>query len=586
MIKKKQRNIAIAVLLSAGMIAGGVYTARNRVSSKEVQVYPAYSLNYGYGDYRESTQGTVTNSAVQEVKRAGGLVDSVKVKNGTKVKKGDVLIIYDKESVRLAVAADEAAIALTQAEIASAESEVSRLQSLHTAEEMPEAVEQTIHHSADPVSTLKVVDVGTKASEEEHIYYCTPETKVTAAMLQQLKDSSVTAEFRMFEENVEIGSWLVDGTTISSGEKTITIIREIGTRDEPSEDEPSDSGDRDTDIVNADPEEETEAEEDDQKEEPSEDPKEDDVKETRTEEEAPFEDWILGDGVDFFGDGTVSVDYSKKHYGSLTSVVPEEAEWDETVIIEPSVDLSGDNYAYSAKELAEEIKNQQELIKEKQMELKEEELKLQEDKLVSSDGSVKAAMDGIVTEVKSPEDVKEGETLITVKGESGLTITAYISEYEIRDIQLGEQLDVFAYESASSFTAEVTDVSFEPVEQSMGSGSNQTLYPVTARAMDEDLDLRQGESCQISRTSIETGQNGNLYLEQMFIRKDESGSYCMKADENNRLVKAYVQTGSSQYGVIEILSGIEEEDRIAFPYGKSVQEGSPVVDGEYSDLYS
>lgn len=587
MIKKKQKNAVIAGVLAVALISGGIVYARSSISKKEVAVYPASLVGYYSWENGQSLEGQVTDSAVQDVKRANGLIDSVKVKVGSKVKKGDLLLKYNVESVKLAVEADQASIALLEAEIASADAEISRLQSLHPSEEMPEASEQVIHHIADPVSTLSVIDVGTSASAEGNVYFCTADTRITAAMLQYLDDNDLSAEFKIYENNVEMGSWKVNGATINSGTKIITIIKEK--EEEPSQpetpdqpDDPSGSGTPDQSENAGQQEKETAS--------PSQASltrvlikataltESTATGESRTEEWAPYEDWTLGDGVVFAGDGTASVDYSVKHYGEFLSVIPEEAEWDEVVIIDPQVDTSNGDYCFSREDLAGQIKDKQSEIKDKELSLKEAKLKLEEDKLVSTDGKVLSAMDGVVTEVKDPSEVKAGETLIKVKGETGFTITVNVSEYLIKEIQLGETLQVTTFESASSFTAEVTDISFEPIEH-RNDNKNMTFYPVTATAVDQDIDLKQGESCQIERAAADATSDV-LCISNMFVRKDDQGSYCMIADEEDRLKKVYVQTGSNSWGAVEILSGITSDDRIAFPYGKNVQEGSPVVEKE------
>ena len=59
-----------------------------------------------------------------------------------------------------------------------------------------------------------------------------------------------------------------------------------------------------------------------------------------------------------------------------------------------------------------------------------------------------------------------------------------------------------------------------------------------------------------------------------------------KADENDRLVKQYVKTGRIIYGdTIEIKAGLSEDDRIAFPYGKTAKEGVRAVDSDGSTYY-
>ena len=55
----------------------------------------------------------------------------------------------------------------------------------------------------------------------------------------------------------------------------------------------------------------------------------------------------------------------------------------------------------------------------------------------------------------------------------------------------------------------------------------------------------------------------------------------MIADENNRLKKQYVVIGRTVYGsAVEIKSGLTEDDRIAFPYGKNAVEGAAVTDSQ------
>lgn len=49
---------------------------------------------------------------------------------------------------------------------------------------------------------------------------------------------------------------------------------------------------------------------------------------------------------------------------------------------------------------------------------------------------------------------------------------------------------------------------------------------------------------------------------------------------------ARVKTGKIFYGMVEIKSGITEEDFIAFPYGKKVKEGASVKETSAEDAYN
>ena len=58
----------------------------------------------------------------------------------------------------------------------------------------------------------------------------------------------------------------------------------------------------------------------------------------------------------------------------------------------------------------------------------------------------------------------------------------------------------------------------------------------------------------------------------------------LRKDNDGRLEKQYVQTGSILWGsYVEIKSGITVDDYIAFPYGKNVKDGAATVVSE--DMY-
>jgi len=78
----------------------------------------------------------------------------------------------------------------------------------------------------------------------------------------------------------------------------------------------------------------------------------------------------------------------------------------------------------------------------------------------------------------------------------------------------------------------------------------------------------------LSFASQDVATTNRIYLESSYIREENGKSYVMK-DSNGKLVKQYVTTGQIVSGgyAIEIKAGLTEEDYIAFPYGKTAQEG-------------
>ena len=113
---------------------------------------------------------------------------------------------------------------------------------------------------------------------------------------------------------------------------------------------------------------------------------------------------------------------------------------------------------------------------------------------------------------------------------------------------------------------------------SFGYGSentNASYYPFYA-LLDSTEDIEEGEAeIQLSAT-MSSGDMG-IYLEPYFVREERDGrSYVWKQGSDGTLTKQYVKTGKLVYGgsAVEIQEGLETTDKIAFPYGKYVEEGA------------
>ena len=112
--------------------------------------------------------------------------------------------------------------------------------------------------------------------------------------------------------------------------------------------------------------------------------------------------------------------------------------------------------------------------------------------------------------------------------------------------------------------------------------SNVSYYPFVAY-IEDSTGLRNGEYVDLTMTVSGDEDSSSLYIFKGYVRTENGRSYVLKADENDRLVKQYVKTGRIIYGdTIEIKSGLTEDDRIAFPYGKTAKEGIRAVNANES----
>lgn len=235
---------------------------------------------------------------------------------------------------------------------------------------------------------------------------------------------------------------------------------------------------------------------------------------------------------------------------------------------------------YTKEELVKEITETEKQIKSLDIQRRQQQLKLESLEQTASDGIVYAKVDGIVKTVGDPQEFQQnGTAFLVVTGDEGLYVSGTISELLLGDISVGMVVTANAWESGMTFEATITEISDYPVSgNSMGEGNpNVSYYSYTAYIEDSSA-LRNGEYVDLAIAANQSDAGG-LFIEQAYVREENGKSYCMIADENNRLKKQYVVTGRTAYGTaIEIKSGLSEDDRIAFPYGKNAVEGVAVTD--------
>ena len=314
-------------------------------------------------------------------------------------------------------------------------------------------------------------------------------------------------------------------------------------------------------------------------------------------EKSEYEDWTLGEGILLFGDGTAEIDFSKTHYGRLITMVPGETDWDEIIINSHyEIDSLG-NYAYTKAELVQMIEDQVKLIASLDLELRAAKLTYEKDQLTAQTGEVTAAIDGTVRDLQPLAETSVGGTLMTIAGESNYSVTIFVSEMDLDKIRPGTTVTVMTYETGAYVTAEVQEIGTEPAPDMSGGygvNPNSSFYPVITVVSDPDTEMRVGEWCEaaldpgemITDPSTEAVSD-TIYLPVMYVRSGKEGSYVMAANADNCLEKRFVATGKTIWGyLIEVKSGLSMDDRIAFPYGNTVEEGVAVTDKEspYEDV--
>ena len=101
--------------------------------------------------------------------------------------------------------------------------------------------------------------------------------------------------------------------------------------------------------------------------------------------------------------------------------------------------------------------------------------------------------------------------------------------------------------------------------------------------IEDTSNVKSGDYLEL--TVGETVMNSSLWISRAYIRKDNEGYYALK-DDNGKLVRQSVKIGRTVWGeYYEILDGLNEEDSIAFPYGKNAKAGKNTSVQNMEDYY-
>ena len=155
-----------------------------------------------------------------------------------------------------------------------------------------------------------------------------------------------------------------------------------------------------------------------------------------------------------------------------------------------------------------------------------------------------------------------------------------ISEMELDNVKVGGTIKCVSSDTGDEYTAEIKEISdFPTADASDDAGTsnpNSSYYPVVAFIKKAD-GLSPGGSVEVSYTSksMGTANENAIYLQKAYIRTEDKKSYVYIRDKKTkRLKKQYITVGKTMSGqYMEVVSGITEDDDIAFPYGKNLREG-------------
>ena len=250
--------------------------------------------------------------------------------------------------------------------------------------------------------------------------------------------------------------------------------------------------------------------------------------------------------------------------------------------IDDGTDSSGgDDNGYTAEELKAAISDKEDDIAQAKEDLHDAQISYKEAKAEVDKATVKAKLAGTVTTAYSKGTLPtDGSAAIVVKAADGMYVKTSISEMELDSVKVGGTIKCVSSDTGDEYTAEVKEISDFPTADSSNGGDvsnpNSSYYPIVAFIKAAD-GLSPGGSVEVSYSSksMGTANENAVYLQKAYIRTEDKKSYVYLRDKKTkRLKKQYITVGKTMNGqYIEIVSGVTEDDNIAFPYGKNLREG-------------
>ncbi len=542
MKKKKLKKILIILVvlcIIGGAGAGGVYAYQNYQSENmQAEVRTVSNLSFGYWGDDMTSVGYVANDHVQSVYIEDKTVEELKVSEGDTVSVGDTLLVYDTTDIQLQIEMEQLELQGIENDIKLAERDLEKLKKI------------------TPVSSTTTNQNNSSSSRNS----------TTKKNTSTKKKSSSTVVMMQVQKK--------DGDAYNYIDKTAKPYEGKGTPEQPYRFVCTPECYVMGSYLN---------------------------RLMRREEVAAFEIWSGNSSKEGTLQSCWTVNGAEQHTvadDSKWSVATQERLEDEITIDETEQketekstqstesESESTEQTYTADELKKEISEKEGELKKLQVEKKKSDLTLEKLKKDKDSAMVLATIDGVVKSVADPENPPvDGSAFLEITGAEGMYIEGSISELMLDQIEVGQEISANSWNNGQMYTATIMEISEYPSGNNGGyygeGNPNVSYYAFTAYVEDAD-GLVNGDYLELSITPASNQEETNaLFIDKAYVREENGSYYVLKADEENRLVKQYVQTGRTLYGSsIEIKSGLTESDRIAFPYGKTAKEGIKAVDAE------
>lgn len=185
-------------------------------------------------------------------------------------------------------------------------------------------------------------------------------------------------------------------------------------------------------------------------------------------------------------------------------------------------------------------------------------------------------IDGTVTSVAiEPESyVRAGQTAVVISSGNGLQLRLTVGESQISDLRVGQRAEITGVGFRDSvYYGTITEIADEATQTISGT-SQETVVEVIASVEAPGDDIKPGFSV---KARIVTQEKENVLIAPYeTVGADENGNEYVFLYWDGKAVKTAVETGEEYDSGFEILSGIQEGDRLLYQ-PEQLSDGSRVI---------
>lgn len=189
---------------------------------------------------------------------------------------------------------------------------------------------------------------------------------------------------------------------------------------------------------------------------------------------------------------------------------------------------------------------------------------------------IKSPVDGVITEMTADEDyrVDTDTTLFTVSDTKNIKIEVELSDLQMKNIEVGQRVevtsDVLGDTILDGYVSEISGVS----EKS--DSLDESVTVVTIKLNDETQEhLRPGTT--ISASIFYQDKSDIIKVPYSSLISEDGKYYAYKVNSDNTVSKVEVEIGIYDTSYYEIVSGLNENDKIITIVDENLEDGSKIT---------